>query len=134
MAKVIPLQQALKLFFALIVAIVVLDGGGTLSDHLVASPSAGLRWLGVATAIVSLLPWLGVIVWPLTHLDEYHRRIVLVGTAASFVVDLLVHTGFNVIVDAHLVGPTSYLPTLPVAMGIWILSVGATALYYRASA
>ena len=36
-------------------------------------------------------------------------------------------------VDAHLVSPTSYLPSLPVAVGVWILGVGLTWLYYRAS-
>ena len=133
MAKVIPLQQGLKFLFAMILAIVVLDGGGLLTDHLAASQSAALRWLAVAAAVITLLPWLGIIVWPLMHLDEYHRRIVLVGTALSFVVDLLVRTAFNVIVDAHLVAPTFYLPALPLAMGVWVVSVALTALYYRAS-
>ena len=132
MAKVISLQHGLKFLVWMIVAMVVLYAGGGVSDTLAASPSVGLRWLGVAAAVVSLLPWLSIIIWPLTHLDEYHRRVVLVGTAVSFIVDLLVHTGFNVIVDAHLGGPTS-LPALPVAMGIWVISVGLTSLYYRAT-
>ena len=95
-----------------------------------------LRWLGVATAIVILLPWLGVIIWSLSHADEYHRRIVLVGTSVAFIADVLVQIGFNEIGDAHLVSPTPYLfppSVLPVAMGIWVISVGLTWLYYRAS-
>lgn len=91
MAKVMSLQQALKFFLLLILAMVVLYGGGALSDRLVASQSAGIRWLGVAAAIVSLLPWLGFIM-----------------------------------------RPTSFLPTLPVATGIWALAVGVTTLYDRA--
>jgi hypothetical protein len=133
MAKVMSLQQALKFFLFLILAMVVLYGCAYLSDRLVASPSVALRWLGVVAAIVSLLPWLGFIVTSLSHTDEYYRRIVLVGTAVAFILDLLVHTAFNVIVDAHLVSPASYLPSLPVAVGVWILSVGLTWLYYRAS-
>ena len=131
MAKALPLLQALKYFLLLILAMVVLYGGGTVSDHFVASPSAGLRWLGVAVAVVSLLPWLGFLITSLALADEYHRRIVLVGTAVAFVVGLLVHVAFNVIVDAHLVSPTLSLAELPVAMGVWVLSVGLTLLYYR---
>lgn len=133
MAKVMSLQQALKFYLFLIVVLVVLLGGGSLSDHLVASPSAGLRWLGVAAAIVSLLPWLGFIIAMLSHTDEYYRRVVLVGTSVAFVVDLIVHVAFNVMVDGHLVDPAFYLPTLPVAMGVWVASVGLTLLYYRLS-
>src|SRR5690348_9870534 len=113
MAKATALQHGLKFLFAFVLAIAILDGGGIVTDRLVASQSAGLRWLGAAAAVVTLLPWLGVIAWPLMHLDEYHRRTVVVGTAVSFVVDLLVHTAFNVIVDAHLVSPAFYLPALP---------------------
>jgi len=131
MAKALPLQQALKYFLLLILAMVVLYGGGAVSGHFVASPSAGLRWLGVAVAVVSLVPWLGFIVTSLALADEYHRRIVLVGTAVAFVVGLLLHVAFNVIVDAHLVSPTFSLAELPVAMGVWVLSVGLTLLYYR---
>jgi hypothetical protein len=133
MAKVVSLQQALKFFLWVILVLVVVTGGSSLSDHLVANQSARLRWLGVAVAVVSLLPWLGFIIASLSRADEYHRRIVLVGTAVAFVVDLLVHMAFNLIVNAHLVSPTSYLPALPVATGIWLASVGLTLLYYRAS-
>jgi len=133
MSKVMPLNQALKFFLVMVLALVVLYAGGALSDRLVANQSAGLRWLGVAAAVVSLGPWLWIIFQSLSHADEYHRRIALVGTAAAFVIDLLFHVAFNVIVDAHLVSPTSSLPALPVAMGIWMLSVAGTFLYYRAS-
>ena len=86
---------------------------------------------GVAVAVVRLVPWLGFIITSLALADEYHRRIVLVGTAVAFVVGLLLHVAFNVIVDAHLVSPTFSLAELPVAMGVWVLSVGLTLLYYR---
>jgi len=36
-------------------------------------------------------------------------------------------------VDAPLVGPTFRLPALPTAMGIFVLGVGVTTLYYWAS-
>lgn len=131
MARALPLQQALKYFLLLILAMVVLYAGSAATDHLVASPSTGLRWLGVAVAIVSLVPWLGFVIASLSLTDEYHRRIVLVGTAVAFVVDLLVHVAFGVIVDAHLVGPGFYLAELPVAMGVWVASAGLTLFYYR---
>jgi hypothetical protein len=133
MSKVMPLQQALKFFLVMVGALVALWAGSALSDRLVTNPSAGVRWLGVAAAVVSLLPWLWVIFQSISHADEYIRRVVLVGTAAAFVVDLLFHVAFNVIVDARLVSATSYLPALPVAIVIWMLSVAVTFLYYRAS-
>ena len=55
MPKVMPLHQALKFFLVMVLALVVLLAGGALSDRLVTNQSAGLRWLGVAAAVVSLL-------------------------------------------------------------------------------
>jgi hypothetical protein len=81
MSKVMPLNQALKFFLVMVLALVVLYAGG----------------------------------------------------AAAFVIDLLFHVALNVIVGAHLVSSTGSLPALPVAMGIWLLSVAVTFLYYRAS-
>lgn len=133
MARMLSLTQALKVWSATIVAAILLIAGGRLSDMLIANPSASMttRWLGVAVAAGSVLPWAVITVWMFGTTDEFVRHIVLVGTAIAFVGAVVVHIAFVVMVDAHLVGPSSYLPELPTAMLLWVIGVGLATLYYR---
>ena len=64
-------------------------------------------------------------------IDEYHRHVVLVGTAIAFVAELLVHVAFSVMRDARLVEPNTHLVELPVTMIIWIVGIAISWTYYR---
>ena len=133
MAKVIPLQHAVKVFFIAIVALVVMLGGSELSDRLVSNASnAGLvRWFGVAIAMLALVPWVVLMVWGIGLGDEFVRRVALVGTALAFVGQFLIHVGIVVARDAALVRTNFDLPPLPLASGLWMVGVAIAALYYR---
>jgi len=131
--KVIPLNQALKLWGLAIASAGLLYASGYLVDYLTASTttSLGLRWLGVFVAVGGTLPWLLFIAWMVSAMDEYHRHVTLVGTAVAFVGELLVHIGFNVMQDARLVSWSTHLQELPVAAVVWLIGIGASAFYYR---
>jgi len=130
---VVSLSQALKVWGLTILAVVLMLYGGRLSDSLIASPTAtaGLRWLGVVVAAACLLPWIAFVAWSLSMIDEYHRHVVLVGTAIAFVAELLVHVAFSVMRDARLVEPNTHLVELPVTMIIWIVGIAISWTYYR---
>jgi len=131
--KVIPLNQALKLWGLAIASAGLLYASGYLVDYLTASTttSLGLRWLGVLVAVGSVVPWLLFVAWTLSMMDEYHRHVALVGTAVAFVGELLAHISFNVMQDARLVSWSTHLQELPVAAVVWLIGIGASAFYYR---
>jgi len=131
--KVIPLNQALKLWGLAIASAGLLYASGYIVDYLTASTttSLGLRWLGVLVAVGSIVPWLLFIAWTLSVLDEYHRHVALVGTAMAFVGELLAHIGFNVMQDARLVSWSTHLQEIPLAMVVWLIGIGASVFYHR---
>jgi len=133
MAKVLTFNQALKLWVLAIVSAGLLYSGGYLSDWLISPPTASIwmRWLGVAVAVGSIVPWLFFIAWALSTADEYHRHVVLVGTAMAFVGELLAHIGFNVMQDARIVSWSTHLQEIPVAMILWVLGIALSAFYQR---
>ena len=131
--KVIPLNQALKLWGLAIASAGLLYASGYLVDYLTASTttSLGLRWLGVLVAVGSVVPWLLFVAWTLSMMDEYHRHVTLVGTAVAFLGELLVHIGFNVMQDARLVSWSTHLQEIPLAMVVWLIGIGASVFYHR---
>jgi hypothetical protein len=133
MARMLSLTQALKVWGATIVSAALFIFGSQLSDRLIANPAASptIRWLAVAVAAGSIMPWALLTVWLFGTTDEFVRHIVLVGTAIAFVGDVVIHIAFSVMVDAHLTGPNTYLPELGVAMLLWLFGVGLATLYYR---
>src|SRR5690348_6442750 len=98
MAKVIPLQRAVKVLCLALFALVAILAGGALGDRLISNASApeSARWIGVTVAILALVPWLFLIIWGVGLGDEFVRQIALIGTAVAFVGDLLVHVGITV--------------------------------------
>ena len=131
MARVIPLDRALRYGVFFILSVVALAGGGWWSDHLITNPSTAARWLGVVVAVVAPLPWLALVILGIGTWDEFQRHIALVGTAIAFVVELLFYTALYVMQDAKLVSPTFYVPHFVAAGAIWIAAVGVAALYYH---
>jgi hypothetical protein len=133
MAKVIPLRQAAVGLITLIASAVLLYFGQQWPNALLHSstPSSGSRWLAVAIAVISIVPWIYCIAWAIAAADEFVQHVALVGTALAFVVDLLVHIAFNVMMDARLLAPDSYLPEIGVAICCWIVTCAISILYYR---
>jgi len=132
MAKVIPLRQALIGMLAMLASLAVLFFGNRWSDTLLhSSGPPGARWLGVALAVVSIVPWIYCLAWGVAAGDEYVQHIALVGTALAFVLDLLAHVAFNTMVDARLLAPSSYLPELAAAIACWVVGCAIAMLYYR---
>jgi hypothetical protein len=129
----LSLTQALKVWGATIVSAALFIFGSRLSDMLIANPAASpaVRWAAVAVAAGSILPWALLTMWLFGTTDEFVRHIVLVGTAIAFVSGVVVHIAYGVMVDAHLIGPNTYLPELGVAMLLWLFGVGLATLYYR---
>lgn len=132
MAKVIPLDRAFRYLLLFLLSLVALGGGPRLSEHLFASSSLAMRWLGVVVSVASPLPWLALVILGMGLWDEFQRHIALVGTAIAFVVELLFYMTFYALKSARLLGPAVYVPYLMATLFIWIVSVGVTALYYRA--
>lgn len=133
MAKVVPLKQALIFWIATIGSAFLLYYGAQLTDFLISDTHAStwVRWAGVFVGVFTILPWLVIIAVSLSVLDEYYRRVVLIGTALAFVLDLMLHVGFNVAVDAQLLRPGSYLPETGAAIILWMIGVSVGAIYYR---
>jgi hypothetical protein len=133
MAKVIPLQHALKIWFATIGSVVFLFFGGRLSDFLISDPtsSALVRWLGVFVAAVTVVPWVLIVAWTISVTDEYYRQMALVGTSVAFVLDLMTHIAYWTMVDAGLVRAGMGMHELGVAACAWIIGVSLAATYYR---
>ena len=133
MAKVLGYRQALKVWFLMVGAILVLIFGGQLSGHVAGNQEIAqvLRWLAVTVGVVCILPWILTVVWSVGAGDEFVRQIVLIGTSIAFVVDLLVHVGFNAAQDAKLVSWSTHISPLPVAIGAWFLGCSIAVLYYR---
>jgi hypothetical protein len=130
--KVMTLSQALKLWGLAIGSAVLLNVSGYLVDPLITDGnSLWLRWLGVIVGVGSVVPWALFMWWMIGHVDEYHRHVALVGTAIAFVCEMLAHIGFNVMQDAHIVSSSVHLQEIPVAMIVWVLSVGASFFYHR---
>lgn len=136
MARVMTLQQALKIWTLTILTGVLMYTAGQLSESIVADPgsSVTLRWVAVAAAVLSSAIWMVLIAWGAALSDEFHRHVALVGTAIAFAGELLLRVGFIVMQDARLVSSRAYIPTLPSAMGLWIAGVLIAAAYYRARA
>lgn len=133
MPKVVSLDSALKLWGLGLVAVVLMYFGGRFSDSLAASQtiSLSLRWLAVAVAVLCMIPWLGFIAWSISLTDEYFRHVTMVGTAAAFIVNALVHVAFNAMQSAGLVSWSSHLLELPVGMIVWVACVAMAAMYHR---
>src|SRR5262245_52072678 len=133
MAKAVPLKDALVFWTATVGSAVFLYYGGQLSEFLISDvhASALIRWAGVFVGVLGIVPWLVIIGLMLTVLDEYYRRVALLGTAVAFVLDLLLHVGFNIAMDAQLLGRGFYLAELPAAMATWVIGVTIGFLYYR---
>jgi hypothetical protein len=133
MAKAIPLRQALLFWLTTVGSAVLLYYGGQLSDFLIGDVHASrwIRWSGVLVGVLSIVPWMTVIALTLAVVDEYYRRIIFAGTALAFLLDILVHIGFNVAMDAQLLSPGSYIPELGVAILVWMAGIAVTSLYYR---
>jgi hypothetical protein len=131
--KVVSLDKALKLWGLGLVAVVVMYFGGQFSESIAGGhgSSALLKWTAVAIAVACMIPWLLFIAWTVSLVDEYHRHVALIGTAAAFVVDALVHVAFNVMQTAQIVSWSSHLLELPVGMLVWVTCVGIAAIYYR---
>jgi hypothetical protein len=131
--KVVSLDKALKLWGFALAAVIVMYFGGQFSESLAANQTASLflKWTAVAIGVACMIPWLGFIAWSISLVDEYHRHVALVGTAAAFIVNALVHVAFNVMQSARLVSWSSHLLELPVGMFVWIACVAASATYYR---
>ena len=130
--KVMSLNQALKLWGLAIGSAVLINVSGFLVDPLIADGnSLWLRWLGVVVAVGSVVPWVLFMWWMISHVDEYHRHVALVGTAIAFVGEGLAHIGFNVMQDARIVSWSMHLQEIPVAMIVWVLSIGASFFYHR---
>src|ERR1700690_4330205 len=104
MAKVIPLDRALRYLLLFLLSLVVLGGGPRLSDHLFASPSLALRWLGVVVSVASPLPLLALVILGMGLWDEFQRHIALVGTAIAFVAEHLFYMAFYALKSARLIG------------------------------
>jgi len=133
MAKVLTLSQALKVWVWAIVAVAAAIASALGSDALIHSehPSPATRWLAVVLATISSIPPLGAVLWGYSVVDEFWRRIVLVGTAIAFISSTLLYTAFAVMRDVSLIGRDEFIPYLPAAAIIWLISVGLTAVYYR---
>lgn len=131
MAKVIPLDRALRYFVLFLLALVALGGGGWLSDALIRNPSTAMRWLGVVVAVASPLPWLALVVLGIGTWDEFQRHVALVGTAVAFVVECLFYTALYVMQNAKLIDPEFYVPYFVATGVIWFACTGVAALYYR---
>src|SRR5437588_438423 len=132
MAKVLSLSQALKAGLFFIFALLALAFGDRLGEHLMADPNHSIvRWAGVGVVTACVVPWICTIVWGVAVGDEYVRQVALVGTAIGFVLDVLLHVGFIAAQDARLVSWSAHVPTLPAAIGAWLLGVLFAGLYYR---
>ena len=133
MAKVVPLRQALLFWFATIVAVVFLYYGGRLSDFLISDvhASAPVRWSGVLVGVLTVVPWLLIVILSLSAVDEYYHRVVLVGTAVAFVLDLMLHIGLDIARDAQLLDRGLYPPEVVSAAITWIIGVSFAVTYYR---
>ena len=131
--KVVSLDKALKLWGLGVAAAVVMYYGGKFSDSIAPNEiaSISLRWAAVAVAVVSMIPWLLFIAWSISLTDEYFRRIAILGTAAAFIVNTLVHIAYDAMRSVRLVSWDSHLLELPVGMVVWVACVGAAAIYYR---
>ena len=133
MPKVLTYKQALKLWLWSILAAVAILAGGHISDALLegTNPSLLARWMSVAAATLSAIPWILLVGWGISAADEYQRQIALVGTAIAFVANILLYTALGVMRDARIVGETTFIPYLPAAVVLWIVGVGLAAAYYR---
>lgn len=131
--KVVSLDKALKLWGLGLVAVVVMYFGGRFSDSIGTNETASVavKWAAVGVAVACMIPWLWFIGWSISLTDEYFRRVAVVGTAAAFVVNALVHVAYGTMQSARLVSWTSHLLELPVGMLVWIACVGAATIYYR---
>jgi hypothetical protein len=133
MAKVIPLERAVKLFFITLVALLAMLGGSELSDRLISNHAASVsaRWFGVTVAVLAVVPWVIMMVWAVGVGDEFIRQVALAGTAVAFVGNFLVKVGIAAARDAALVSATFDLPPLQLALGLWVGGVALAAIYYR---
>lgn len=131
--KVVSLDKALKLWGLGLVAVVVMYFGGKFGDSIGATETASLvlKWTAVVVAAACMIPWLWFIAWSISLTDEYFRRVALVGTAVAFIVNALVHVGYNTMQSARLVSWGSHLLEVPVAMLVWVACVGGATIYYR---
>ncbi|MEP6765658.1 MAG: hypothetical protein ABJB66_15185 [Gemmatimonadaceae bacterium] len=133
MAKAIPVKQAARFWLFTVIAAVVLYYGYTISDYLIFNPtsSTAMKWLGVAMAPIAILPWLFVLVVSLSVVDEYYRRVVMVGTSVAFVLDIMFHMAFGAAVQAHVVSQSYYILELGAGIVSWLIGVSLCLAYYR---
>ena len=133
MAKVMSLRQALKMWGFILATLVLLFVAGQITDGVVNDPhaSTGARWGSVLLTVVSLIPWVLVIAWSVSVADEFHRYVALVGTAIAFAADVVLRSGVDVMHHAHLIAPTTNLSPLPTAIGLWVVCIALTVVYFH---
>lgn len=92
------------------------------------------RWLSVVVGILSVVPWMALIVWTIARAEEYNRRVLQLGTAWGFAGFLVAHTAVDFARDAGLVGPRTELPLWATAAGAWAFGILLVTAYYRRGA
>ena len=132
MAKTLKLEQAAKVFLWIVVSSALLFVGPHYADRLISNPSAtiAMRWLGVATMVVSMLPWFAYVGWGLSIADEYNRRTLVVGTAFAFALAILFSIATQSIADARLTREVITI-NLPIGFLLWSAGIGLAALFFR---
>src|SRR5438094_7926903 len=91
MAKALTLEQAGKVFLYLLFSVAALFFGPHFANRFIFDPHApsGIRGLGVAIAILSVVPMLGYAAWGFGVADEYNRQTMLIGTSLAFALAIL---------------------------------------------
>jgi hypothetical protein len=130
-ARAIPLKHAVRFWAATLGSVAFLYYGGELGNFLIASDGIAARWAGVIVAALAPLPWIIIAGMTLMMVDEYYRRLALVGTATAFVLDIAFHIAFHAALDAHLVARGFDIPDLVMAGAAWMIGMGAASVYYR---
>ena len=132
MTKVLSLQQAVKVSVGWVLAIVAILMTGWASDAILHdAPSRGMRWAAVALGAFRFVPMTVLVLWGVSVLDEFQRRLAFVGAVIAFVASQFVFTVLAMMVDARLMSPELMPPYFVVAVVLWFAGIGVAALYYR---
>jgi hypothetical protein len=131
--KVIPLDRFLKLLVYCAIAMACLWLGDMFTAHVrdQPEPSRWLRWLAVGVGVVSVMPWLSIIIGGVWLGDEFVHHVALVGTAIAFAGQLLFSIALVHLRDVGLMSASTHVEPIPVAIILWLLGCASAALYYR---
>jgi hypothetical protein len=134
MPKALTLEQFARLILWFLLAAALLAIGPRIADWMLARPDPTVmqRWLAVAIAVCSLIPWLLFVAWGIAIADEFQRQILLVGTALGFVAALLVSVATAVMADADLIAYPPRILDVRTAFGFWFLGLAISWLHHRA--